>query len=55
MADFLAVGNKKHRCKCGHINVIPFLTTVYKCQSCGMTTCAFFRGVVIDKHGNYIY
>lgn len=55
MANFLVKGNKTVMCKCGEMNIIPFQQTVYKCTHCNMTSLVFFRGVVIDKHGNYIY
>lgn len=55
MADYLAKGNKTVYCKCGCTNVVPFQQTVCKCTSCGMTSVVKFFGVVIDKHGNYVY
>jgi hypothetical protein len=55
MANFLAEGNKTVMCKCGKMNIMPFQKTIFKCAHCGMTACVFFRGVVIDKHGNYVY
>lgn len=55
MADYLAQGNKTVYCKDGHINIIPFQTTIFKCSTCGSNAAVSFFGVIKDKHGNYIY
>jgi len=55
MPTYPEQGTKTVRCKCGHINNVPFQTTIYTCPSCNTTTVVSFFGTVIDKHGNYVY
>lgn len=55
MANYITKENKTVMCKCKCMNTIPFQTTIYKCPSCGMTSCLRFFGTVVDKHGNYIF
>lgn len=55
MANYMTKGNKTMMCKCGCADIIPFQTTIYKCPTCGMTSCVKFFGTLTDKNGNYIY
>ena len=55
MANYLAKGDKTVYCKCGCANVVPFQQTLCTCSSCEKKFVVKFFGVVIDKHGNYVY
>ena len=55
MADYITQGNKTIQCKQGHVFSVSFQTTLCKCPTCDCNVCVYFHGVVIDKHGNYIY
>lgn len=55
MADYLAKGNKVVYCIHGHPDVVPFQQNSITCSSCGSKYIVNFCGVIIDKHGNYVY
>jgi len=55
MVNYLAIGNKNVRCKCGCMNTVPLQKTIHKCPSCGMMSCVRFFGTIVDKNGNYIF
>ncbi len=56
MADYLVTGNKNIQCRyCNHSYQIPFQTTITKCPICGKHNILSFRGVVKDKHDNYVH